>query len=229
MTTEQWELAERPSRYDDYNWYSDDIPARKFYLFLAEIGRRLRHLMTDPGPITMIDLCERCAEGKITEDELSDLSDEHRPGAADGPYPVDVANHLYFWVADRYKVSTRGVYYAPDVFAFPAAVEAGFLPPQANSEQVEAVREHPVFTAARAGTELEWGALVRDIYGPSPFRPPTCAPRWRTADALGLARGIYEGSAFDRLPILADALMDVEQLRARGAFLTGEGPAWWQQ
>jgi hypothetical protein len=36
--------VENPSRYDDYNWYSDDVAARKFYLFLAEIGRRLRRL-----------------------------------------------------------------------------------------------------------------------------------------------------------------------------------------
>jgi hypothetical protein len=33
-------------------------------------------------------------------------------------------------------------------------------------------------------------------------------PRWRTSDTLGLARGIYEERAFDRMPLLADALMD---------------------
>lgn len=33
-------------------------------------------------------------------------------------------------------------------------------------------------------------------------------PRWRTADVMALARGIYEDRAFDRLPVLADALMD---------------------
>ena len=32
--------------------------------------------------------------------------------------------------------------------------------------------------------------------------------RWLTADVLGLARGIYEKRAFQRMPILADALMD---------------------
>jgi hypothetical protein len=32
--------------------------------------------------------------------------------------------------------------------------------------------------------------------------------RWRTEDVVGLARGIYEERAFDRLPLLADALMD---------------------
>ena len=39
-------------------------------------------------------------------------------------------------------------------------------------------------------------------------RPVAFDPRWRTADAVGLARGMYEDRALDRLPLLADALMD---------------------
>jgi hypothetical protein len=125
--TEHWELVENPSRYRDYHWYSDAVPARKFYLFLAEIGRRLRHLMTAPGPIKMIDLCEQCAEAQITEDELSDLSDQHRPDPPGQSYANRVADNLYWFIADRYKVYTRSFYYAADVFAFLAAVEAGLL------------------------------------------------------------------------------------------------------
>jgi hypothetical protein len=49
--------------------------------------------------------------------------------------------------------------------------------------------------------------LLRDIVG-NPFRPAACDSRWRTEDAVGLARGIYEEKAFARLPLLADALMD---------------------
>jgi hypothetical protein len=49
--------------------------------------------------------------------------------------------------------------------------------------------------------------LVRCVFG-NPFRPSPFEPRWRTADVTGMARGIYEERAFDRLPILADALMD---------------------
>jgi hypothetical protein len=55
--------------------------------------------------------------------------------------------------------------------------------------------------------ELEQAELVRDIFG-NPFRPVAFDPRWRTEDTVGLARGIYEDRAFDRLPLLADALMD---------------------
>jgi hypothetical protein len=50
-------------------------------------------------------------------------------------------------------------------------------------------------------------ALLRCIFG-NPFRPVAFDPRWRTADAVALARGIYDERAFDRLPLLADALMD---------------------
>jgi hypothetical protein len=47
--------------------------------------------------------------------------------------------------------------------------------------------------------------LLRDILG-DPFRPVLFAPRWRSDTAAGLAEGIYQERAFDRLPILADAL-----------------------
>src|SRR5262249_28763026 len=50
-------------------------------------------------------------------------------------------------------------------------------------------------------------ALVRDIFG-NPFRPVVCDPAWRTSDVLLMAQGIYDDRAFDRMPILADALQD---------------------
>jgi hypothetical protein len=48
---------------------------------------------------------------------------------------------------------------------------------------------------------------LREIFG-NPFRPVTFDPVWRTSDVMLLARGIYEERAFDRMPILADALQD---------------------
>jgi hypothetical protein len=47
--------------------------------------------------------------------------------------------------------------------------------------------------------------LLRDIFG-NPFRRVSFAPAWRTAPARKLAQAIYDERAFDRLPILADAL-----------------------
>src|SRR5262249_20389231 len=40
------------------------------------------------------------------------------------------------------------------------------------------------------------------------FVRPPIDPQWRTATVLGLVRGIVADQALDRLPILADALMD---------------------
>jgi hypothetical protein len=48
-------------------------------------------------------------------------------------------------------------------------------------------------------------ALLRDAFG-NPFRPVAFAPRWRTETAVALASGLYADHAFDRMPILADAL-----------------------
>jgi hypothetical protein len=50
-------------------------------------------------------------------------------------------------------------------------------------------------------------ALVRDIFG-NPFRPVTLDPSWRTATVTSLGQAIYDQHAFDRMPILADALED---------------------
>jgi len=65
---------------------------------------------------------------------------------------------------------------------------------------------------------------LRDIFG-NPFRPVSFDPRWRTSDVVDVARGIYEDKAFERMPILADALMDAgcedEQIIGH---CRGEGP-----
>jgi hypothetical protein len=51
---------------------------------------------------------------------------------------------------------------------------------------------------------------IRDIFG-NPFRRPTADPFWRSwreGTISRLAQGVYDDRAFDRLPILADALED---------------------
>jgi hypothetical protein len=66
------------------------------------------------------------------------------------------------------------------------------------------IPENPLDEAQERLHELQ---LVRDIIG-NPFRPVTPDPAWLTSTVVSLAQGIYADRAFDRMPILADALQD---------------------
>ncbi len=49
--------------------------------------------------------------------------------------------------------------------------------------------------------------LFRDVFG-NPFRSVVLDPSWRTEAVVALAAGIYADRAFQRLPVLVDALED---------------------
>jgi hypothetical protein len=49
-------------------------------------------------------------------------------------------------------------------------------------------------------------AILRDIFGPLPFRTLSFFSTWRTPTAQAIAQSIYDERAFDHIPILADVL-----------------------
>jgi hypothetical protein len=81
---------------------------------------------------------------------------------------------------------------------------AGWEAPLAAQDAVGAMRRFEETGPAQC-------VLVRDIFGPLPFCSVTIDPRWlkwNQGVLLQLAEAIYDERAFDRLPILADALED---------------------
>ena len=88
-----------------------------------------------------------------------------------------------------------------------------------------------LYAVVRSREEEAQFHLVREIFG-NPFRPVGFDPAWLTSDVTLLAQGIYEDRAFDRMPILADALQDAgcedEQILAhcRDAALTHVRGCW---
>jgi hypothetical protein len=70
--------------------------------------------------------------------------------------------------------------------------------------------------------------LVRCVFG-NPFRKVKFDKKWRTRDAVALAKTMYEKKSFDAMPILADALQDagcadeelLDHCRARGPHCRG--------
>jgi hypothetical protein len=95
---------------------------------------------------------------------------------------------------------SRGVYFTSQLTAYAYAWANDDAPDTYpdDSPSCEALK--------KAHFQLQ-DSIFRDLVG-NPFRPGEFDPLWRTSDVLGLARAVYEDSAFDRLPILADALMD---------------------
>lgn len=51
--------------------------------------------------------------------------------------------------------------------------------------------------------------VLREVVG-NPFNAPRFEASWRTSTAVDIARAIYAERAFDRLPLLADALLDAD-------------------
>jgi hypothetical protein len=67
------------------------------------------------------------------------------------------------------------------------------------------------FGEALVAERAALAVLIRDIFGPLPFRPVAIDPawlRWNHGTVPAIARRIYDERAFHDLPILADALED---------------------
>ncbi len=119
---------------------------------------------------------------------------------ADGLATAEESNHA----AEIFYQATANVQNAPRYFA---AAVAATLRPAAIEAAGLTWDNLDTFTWEAFNGELGYARIFRDIFG-NPFRPVTLDPRWLTSTVVDLAQAIYEERAFDRMPILADALMD---------------------
>lgn len=183
---------------------------RKLRLFVFGCVRRLWHLVPTEPLRHAIETSERHADGLAGRDELgAAIAGAHRAR----PSRNDVARAAY--IAARYlpgQVDWWSVVTHTAHAAAGAAVPD--VPPAAHSyfdgEQYVTVDVpmSPPRAARSALRDAEYAAhadLLRDIFG-NPFRPASFDPSWLTAGVTSLARTIYDGRAFDRMPELADAL-----------------------
>jgi hypothetical protein len=107
-----------------------------------------------------------------------------------------------------------------DMAAEPPVVAIGFANADANAARL---------VSATFGKWFAKGEEPLCDFDGEPFTPVAPDPRWLTATVLDLACLIYDERAFDRLPILADALMDagcdnddiLEHCRSEGPHVRG--------
>jgi hypothetical protein len=166
--------------------YLKDGPGpRKRRLVAVACCWRIGHLLTQNGR-KAVEAAERFADGLIEEPELT---------AAMGAVGHPRTNPRF-----RAAEAARFTSYPPLMDWTSAAANVA----------VDAVwydeQDRPI-PEKRAAEESAQAHLLRDVVG-NPFRPLTADPAWLTSTVVALAEGIYAERAFDRLPILADALQD---------------------
>jgi hypothetical protein len=189
VTEEEWLACENPT---PMLLYLDSIglgSERKLRLFSVACCRRLlSKVPVRPQSERAVEVAEHFADGLASDAELRHFC----------CYANNTAEHACREVAE----SESGIPSA-DCTAGNAAwaiAEYRALPPDHNGLS-------PVFNAKVRDEQSKQCHSLRDIFG-NPFRPVAPDPAWLTSDVLALARGIYEEKAFDRMPILADALQD---------------------
>jgi hypothetical protein len=184
MTEAEWLAATDPMRM--LAFIQSETSARKLRLFAVACCRRIWPRITDDRSRRAVETAERYADGLAGEDELRGASDAARPAVT--PAAGDQL--------DRAAVAACNT---TERWAMLAAVGAS-----ASSARVTPDRGESL------GGRCD---LLRDIFGNpfqsrSPFRWVVVEPRWLTSTVVALARSVYDERAFDRLPILADALQD---------------------
>jgi hypothetical protein len=156
---------------------------RKLRLYAAACCRKVWHLLVDESCRKAVDIAEDFADGRTTRQELAgawEMAGNVRPSPEAGPTQRES------W----YDVHIAG-WAVADVDAFHAA------------RLVQSRTSPLTWRTTKEG--IQKCLLIRDIAG-NPFRSITLAPTWLTGTVTKLVEAIYEERAFERLPILADAL-----------------------
>ncbi|MBX9625851.1 MAG: hypothetical protein K2X82_18775 [Gemmataceae bacterium] len=152
-------------------------------------------------------------------DAVAGLLAEPGPGAFDMlRAAADQAGETRTRAATEANVALRLKHDGDELADRAAAAKNKRLEAARAEEIVRKVEESAGLGDADDGPEEEPGhgasarhlaRVLREVVG-NPFKPPRFEPDWRTPAVLELARGIHADRAWDRLPILADALLDAD-------------------
>jgi hypothetical protein len=176
------------------NWLQRRGTDRQFYLAACAAVRHHDAALRRRFYRDVLDVVERYADGLADKAELRRA---HRESAADAD-----DEFLALAESDRKRLTPASRSVAASHAAAHASMPAGGWQAAFSAMQ----------SATRIGKRAEiWAwqcALLRDIFG-NPYRRVFLDPRWLSQQAATvgqLADAIYTERAFERLPILADAL-----------------------
>jgi hypothetical protein len=209
MTEEEWLACDDPDRM--FEFLEDGASNRKSRLFTSACCRHIWSHLSASCSRRVIELIELIADDALPASDLEIVvqeavayaqspegqsSESGCSAAFTAAYAVaHYSSERLIWVASRTAEQARNTVYW-------AAQESR----EANGDLIVTKGEAEGNAASRAAGVAQT-ILLPDIFG-NPFRPVTLLPEWRTSTVLSLAQGIYSDRAFDRMPILADALQD---------------------
>jgi hypothetical protein len=216
MTESEWNACANPEPM--LTFLRAHNSGRKRRLFAVACCRRVEQWMP-PDSRTAVEVAERYADGLASESEREAAWMAAGPVQDEAPsYAAMQAAYCAYRVAERAEDYDRPACWDEDVAAWVAQVAA-----QAGAWTGSAWDE-PMLTAARAAL----ASLLRDVFGPLPFRRVALDPSWLAWDGgtvVRLAREIYERRAFEQTAVLADALEDAGCTNAEVlGHLRGPGP-----
>jgi hypothetical protein len=197
--TSTWDYAAEPAELLEALSAASGLPSRrKLALAATAFVRRMGWLIHSNLTLKGLRLVELGAEGQVEDEEVSHFIEDVIESTGLGVF------HGYLNLA-----------HIGQQILWPTDQS----PVQATDQFAAEVRR-----ILGGGERIAQCEIIRCVFA-DPVRPVAFDPRWRTADAVGLARAIYEDRAFDRLPLLADALMDAgcEEEQVLG-HCRGEGP-----
>jgi Ran GTPase-activating protein (RanGAP) involved in mRNA processing and transport len=187
---------------------------RKLRLFACACARRALALADLPSALAVVEMGERMADGQATPAECEEADQVLQESLADCDQE-SVETYIGTAVSNTVRdEAAEGAEYAAQT-----AVQATVA--RSLRDAPRTLRGNSYLPEHRAQADL-----LRCLFGPSPVdRPTPLDPAWRTSTVEALARGIYDDRAFDRLPILADAMEEAGCCDAAVlAHLRGSGP-----
>jgi hypothetical protein len=172
---------------------------RKLRLFFCACCRRVWQMVKDRRFHDCVMVYERLIEGWATRKEWAEVShDALMAPRPDGGFTDPTFLGMVVAAGLPGIESPHVAYNILDLIQFL------FTIPAAANTNVNS----PEWFAAVADEQAAECSLLRDIFG-NPFRPVLIDPAiltWNSDTLRSLARAIYDECAFDRLPVLADAL-----------------------
>jgi hypothetical protein len=232
MTEQEWLAPTGPGLM--LRCVGDGASDRKLRLFACACCRRIWHLLTDERSRKAVEVTERFADREATQEELAAAADRAAAGAADAEAAYNDAGEMancaaaeaaMYHLGDDWTKSfdeaaseasgaaaARAATQAADAetanWAAAQAVDAADAGAAARATEAAA---RTTRAAAKAAEQQAQADLLRDIFS-NPFRPSPPVPptvlAWNDGTVRRMAEGIYKERAFDRMPILADALED---------------------